>query len=262
MFNKELVNELAIELIDAEDNCKTIDRISTRYPDISMEDAYTIQDRVIELKLARGESIIGKKIGLTSKGIREQIGVFEPDYGTLTDRGLVLNHNEIDISKLIEPKIEAEIVFVLKSDLTGPIVTPWDVINATEGIMPALEIVDTRYNSWNFKIFDTVADSASYARIITGDKLTKLDGIDLSLIGMATYKNGELVDTACGAAVMGNPINAVVWLANKMLELGNCLKKGEVILSGSLTPVFPFEAGDSIHVEFDRIGSVSTRAKR
>lgn len=262
MFNEELINQIAKDLIQAEDNCKTIERVSVRYPEVTMQDAYNIQNKVIELKLARGEVIIGRKIGLTSKGIREQIGVFEPDYGTLTNRGLVLNHEDIDVSKLIEPKIEAEIVFVLKSDLKGPVVTPWDVINATEGIMPALEIVDTRYDSWNFKIFDTIADSASYARIITGDNLTKLDGVDLSVIGMATYKNGELINTASGAAVMGNPINSVVWLANKMLEFGNCLKKGEVILSGSLTPVFPFEKGDSIHVVFDRIGSVSTRAKR
>lgn len=262
MFDKNLIDQLAKELIVAEDTCVTIERFSERFPEITIEDAYKIQDRVIELKLERGESIIGKKIGLTSKGIREQIGVFEPDYGTLTNRGLIIGKEELDLSTLIEPKIEPELVFILKDDLKGPVVTPWDVISATEGVMPALEIVDTRFDSWNFKIFDTVADSASYAKIVVGDKMTKLDDLDLSIIGMASYKNGELIDTASGAAVMGNPINAVVWLANKMIEFGSYLKKGEVILSGSFTPVFPIEAGDYVNVSFDRIGSVTLKAKK
>lgn len=262
MFDNELINKLAKELIVAEDTGVTIGRFSERYPEIVIEDAYKIQDRVIELKLERGEKIIGKKIGLTSEGIRKQIGVFEPDYGTLTDKGLLHGKEELDISTLIEPKIEPEIVFILKDDLKGPVVTSWDVIRATEGIMPALEIVDTRFDSWNFKIFDTVADSASYAKLVVGDKMTKLDDIDLSIIGMASYKNGELMGTASGAAVMGNPINAVVWLANKMIEFGTYLKKGEVILSGSLTPVFPIESGDYVNVIFDRIGSVTLKAKK
>lgn len=262
MFDKNLIDKLAKELIVAEDTCTTIERFSVRYPEITIEDAYKIQDRVIELKLERGEKIIGKKIGLTSKGIREQIGVFEPDYGTLTDRGLIYGKEEIDLSTLIDPKIEAEIVFVLKEDLKGPVVTPWDVIRATEGIMPALEIVDTRFNSWNFKIYDTISDSASYARIVVGDKMTKLDDLDLSVVGMASYKNGELINTASGAAVMGNPINSVVWLANKMIEFGNYLKKGEIVLSGSFTPVFPIKPGDHVNVIFDRIGSVTLTAKK
>ena len=262
MFNNQLIDTLAHELIKAEDTCVTIERFSEKYPEITIEDSYKIQNRVIELKLERGEKIIGKKIGLTSKGIREQIGVFEPDYGVLTDKGLIYGKEELDLSTMIEPKIEAEIVFILKEDLKGPVVTPWDVISATQGIMPALEIVDTRFNSWNFKIYDTIADSASYARIVVGDKMTKIDDIDLSVIGMTTYKNGELINTASGAAVMGNPINAVVWLANKMIQFGNYLKKGEVILSGSLTPVFPINKGDYINVVFDRIGSVTLRAKK
>lgn len=261
MFNEKLVDQLARELIKAEDTCVPIKLFSEKYPNITVEDSYNIQNRVIELKVERGEKIIGKKIGLTSRGIREQLGVFEPDYGSMTDKGLLFGKEELDLSKLIEPRIEAEIVFVLKEDLKGPVVTAWDVISATEGVMPALEVVDTRFDSWKFKIFDTVADSASYARLVVGNKMTKIDDLDLSIIGMASYKNGELINTASSAEVMGNPVNSVVWLANKMLEFGNYLKKGEVILSGSLTPVFSIEPGDNVNVIFDRIGNVTLKAK-
>jgi 2-oxopent-4-enoate hydratase len=257
MFNDNLIQEISKNLLQAEDTGIPIEKLSEEYKDISIFDSYRIQEEVVKLKTNRGEKIIGKKIGLTSKGIQSQFGVYEPDYGILTDKGLLKNNQELDISKLNQPKIEAEIVFILKEDLLGPVVTPWNVISATEGIMPALEVVDTRFNDWKIKIFDTVADSASYARIVVGDKMTKIDDIDLSLLGMASYKNGKLVFTAASAEVMGNPINSVVWLANKMIELGQPLKKGEVILSGSLTPLMGISSGDYIQVKFDRIGSVS-----
>ncbi len=261
MFEKNLIDKIANELIKAEDTGLPIEKLSDKYKEITILDSYNIQSKVIELKLAREEKIIGKKIGLTSKGIQDQFGVYEPDYGILTDKGLLKTNQELDISNLNQPKIEAEIVFVLKEDLLGPVVTPWHVISATEGIMPALEVVDTRFNDWKIKIFDTISDSASYARIVVGDKMTKIDDIDLSLLGMASYKNGKLEFTAAGAEVMGNPINSVVWLANKMIELGQPLKKGEIILSGSLTPLMGISSGDYVQVKFDRIGSVSLKIK-
>ena len=254
----KLIELLAHELLVAEDTASPILPLTDRYPGITIDDAYQIQKEVIQLKVNRGEMIIGKKIGLTSKGIREQVGVREPDYGIMTNAGLVLDGESIDLSKLIRPRIEAEIVFVLKEDLKGPFVTPWDVIRATAGVMPALEIVDSRIKDWKIKIQDTVSDSASYARVVTGgNQLVPLTELDLSMVPMASYKNGELVYTACGAAVMNNPINSVVWLANKMLAYGNPLQAGELILSGSFTPVFDFNPGDSVFVRFGPLGHVS-----
>ena len=134
-----------------------------------------------------------------------------------------------------------------------------DNLEATLGICPALEVVDSRIKDWKIKIQDTVSDAASYARIVVGNQVTPLDGLDLRVIGMATYLNGELVVSGSSASVMGNPIEAVKWLANKLLELGVELKKGEIILSGSLTPVFEIKKGDSITAVFDHLGEVSVK---
>ncbi len=260
-MNKETIYQCALDLFNAEKSCATMEALTDRFSDITIEDAYKIQMEVVKMKLDSGEKIIGKKIGLTNKAIRDQIGVHEPDYGIITSSGMVSDGSTIDSSKLIAPRIEPEIAFVLKSDLTLDMypVSNLDVIEATLGICPALEVVDSRIKDWKIKIQDTVSDAASYARIVVGNQVTPLDGLDLRVIGMATYLNGELVVSGSSASVMGNPIEAVKWLANKLLELGVELKKGEIILSGSLTPVFEIKKGDSITAVFDHLGEVSVK---
>ncbi len=262
-MDKQLIDTLAAELLLAEDTATPVPPLTDRYSDITIEDAYAIQKSVIDKKLARGEVVIGKKIGLTSQGIRDQVGVQEPDYGIMTNAGVVLDGECIDVRKMICPRIEAEIVFVLKKDLDKKFITAWDVIDATAGVMPALEIVDSRIQDWRIKIQDTVADAASYARVVTGgNRIIPLNEIDLSMVPMASYRNGELMFTGAGAAVMAsNPINSVVWLANKMKAYGAPLRAGELILSGAFSPVFDFRPGDHVFVNFGPLGTVSLRAQ-
>lgn len=262
-MEQKLIQALADELLKAEDTATPIPPLTDRHPDMTISDAYAIQKGVIERKVARGEVVIGKKIGFTSQGIRDQFGVQEPDYGVMTNAGVVSDGEFIDARKMICPRIEAEIVFVLKKDLDKDFITAWDVIDATAGVMPALEIVDSRIKDWRMKIQDTVSDSASYARVVTGgNKLVPINDLDLSMVPMASYRNGELMFTGCGASVMASsPVNSVVWLANKMKQFGTPLRAGELILSGSFTPVFDFRPGDHVFVRFGPLGNVSLNAK-
>ncbi|MGI6654197.1 MAG: 2-keto-4-pentenoate hydratase [Christensenellales bacterium] len=259
MSQTKNLHELAVALYNAQKTKTPIPPLTDQRDDLTIEDAYEIQQEVVQMKLADGYKIIGKKIGLTSKEIRKQIGVFEPDYGIITSEGLLTDGGELYMSDFIAPRIESEIVFVLGKDITKDMypVKASDIIDCTLGVAPALEIVDSRIQDWRIKIQDTISDAASYAAIVTGSRLTPLKDLDLDIIGMAAYKNGELVQASCSAAVMGNPINAIIWLVNKMLSYGLEFKKGELLLSGSLTPVFDMQAGDHIQVKFDRLGSVS-----
>ncbi len=255
-MEQRIIEMLAGELLAAEDTCTPIVSLTERYPDMTIDDGYAIQKCVVAKKLARGEVVIGKKIGLTSEGMRERIGIHEPDYGVMTDRGLILD-GKLHMDTLIKPRIESEIAFILKEDLDKKVVSHWDVIRATAGVMPALELVDSRIKDWKIKIQDTVADAASYARVITGgNRVIPIDGLDLSMIPMAAYKNGQLVSTGCSAAVMGNPLNAMVWLANKMVHYGTPLRAGELVLSGAFTGVFAVEPGDHVDVRMGTLGSV------
>lgn len=255
------IDELARMLLEAEEKREPIDPLTKTYPQISIEDAYRIQLKNVDAKIARGEKIVGKKIGLTSKGMQKLFGVNEPDYGHLTDRMIVLEGECIDLRELIQPKIEAEIAFVLKDDLKGPGITPADVLRATEGVMPALEIIDSRIRDWKIKIQDTIADNASSARFVLGGRIVDVRNIDLRLVGLVFEVNGEIISTAAGAAVMGNPVSSVAWLANKLASYGTYLKSGEVILSGSLIAAVDIKPGYIVRATFDKLGSVTIRFK-
>ncbi|NJE13156.1 2-keto-4-pentenoate hydratase [Thermococcus sp. LS2] len=257
MLDEKDILKIAQELIKAEDKRSPIEPISERY-DLTIEDAYKIQLKVIEMKKQRGERIIGKKIGLTSKRMQEALGVYQPDYGHITDRMIIEEGFPIRLSELIQPKIEVEIAFILKKDLEGPGITVADVLSATKGVIPAFEIIDSRIKNWKIKIQDTIADNASIGRVILGSPMKDVFGLDLRTVGVVVRKNGEIVQTAAGAAVLGNPANAVAWLANKLSEYGIALKKGELILSGSLVAAINIKEGDVIQAEFgDGLGSVT-----
>lgn len=258
-FTTELIEQLAAELVRCEDNATMVPPLTERYPDITVPTAYEIQMAAIGMRVQRGEKIVGKKIGLTSEKIREQIGVHEPDYGMLMNTAMMMDNDVIRLSQLIAPRGEAEIAFVLKEDLAGPDVTIADVYRATEGVIPAFELVDSRMKDWKIKIQDTVADNASCARVVLGTKMSKISDVDLRHVGLVLRKNGRIIDTAAGAAVMGHPAHAVAWLANKLHQYGITLKKGEIIISGSLTPVFSIAAGDHVEASFGELGTVSLR---
>ena len=233
--------------------------LTEREADITIEDAYAIQLRMIQRRVDAGETIIGKKIGVTSKIVMQMLGVNQPDFGQMTS-GMVFNEGQaIPADSMIAPRAEAEVAFMLKRDLAGPGVTAADVLRATECVMPCFEIVDSRIRDWKIRIQDTVADNASCGVLTLGGLRKSPRQIDLALAGMVLEKNGEVISTSTGAAVQGSPVNAVAWLANTLGRLGITLKAGEVILSGSQSPLVPVKAGDSLSCHVGGLGSTTVR---
>jgi 2-keto-4-pentenoate hydratase len=222
-----------------------------------VDEAYRIQLITVEAQLSEGRKVVGKKIGLTSPAMQQMFNVNEPDYGHLFDNMLAYQGAEVSASRLLQPRIEGEIAFVMERDLMGPGVTPADVIRSTAGVTAALEIIDSRIRDWKIKIQDTVADNASSGAFVLGSKLVPLTDLDLRCVGFVMTKNGQLAATGAGAAVLGSPVQSVAWLANKMGEYEISLKAGEVILSGAAAAAVPVQAGDSIHLTVDRIGDVA-----
>lgn len=259
MMDKSKIEKYGDELYDALINRKAVAPLTDREADITIEDAYQIQQRMIQRRLDAGETIIGKKIGVTSKVVMDMLKVDQPDFGMMTS-GMVFNEGEsIDTSTMIAPRAEAEVAFVLKSDLMGPGVTAADVLRATDFVVPCFEIVDSRIQDWKIKIQDTVADNASCGVLVLGGRRKSPADIDLALAGMVLEKNGEIISTSTGAAVQGSPVNAVAWLANTLGNLGIGLKAGEVILSGSQSPLVPVKAGDSLVCTVGGLGGTSVR---
>jgi len=249
------------ELYTSLKSSKAVDSITLRDPDVTVKDAYAIQDVLINRRIKEdGVKIIGKKIGVTSKVVMDMLGVNQPDFGYLLSDMIYSDGDEIDVStKMIQPKAEGEIAFVLKEDLMGPGITNADVLKATKFVMPCFEIVDSRIKDWKIKIQDTVADNASCGYIVFGGKAVDPKDVDLTTCGITIECNGELLHTGAGAAALGSPVNAVVWLANKLGEFGVGLKSGEVILSGALCAMVPIEAGDNMTINIGGIGSASCR---
>ena len=257
-LNDETIEKIAMQLIEAERSCRPIAPISEKYPKMSYDDAYKIQFKTIALKEKEGAIVVGRKIGLTSKAMQELIGLNEPDFGIIVDNKVYSEGEIISLKNMIVPRIEAEIGFLLKEDLKGPGVTVVDVLAATQGVMPLLEVKDTRINNLKPTIFDAIADNATSGIVILGGKLTPLTtDIDLRLIGMVFEKNGKIVSTATGAEALGNPAEPVAWLANKMAEYGIELKKGEFVMSGGLSRAEEVKPGYAFKATFDRLGAVS-----
>ncbi len=258
-FTDSQIQEAAQLLHDAGKTSAPIDPLSDTYPDITVEDAYRVQLVNVNRRIECGARVIGKKIGLTSPAMQQMFKVDEPDYGHLLDEMLVYQGEPIAMSSLLQPRIEGEIAFVLDRDLAGPGVTPVEVIRGTAGVVPALEIVDSRIRDWKIKIQDTVADNASSAVFVLGSQMVSPMGLDMRHVGFVVTHNGFLAGTAAGAAVLGSPAQSVAWLVNKMAEFGITLKAGEIVLSGAAAAAVPVSAGSSVSLTVDRIGDVSCR---
>jgi len=259
-MNKEQIIQCGDELFDAMTQRQTLRPFTERFNDFTIDDAYHVSLRMVERRVQAGETIIGKKIGVTSKAVQNMLNVHQPDFGFLTDRMAYSEGQEMPISEqLIQPKAEGEIAFILKKDLMGPGVTNADVLAATDCVIPCFEVVDSRIENWNIKIEDTVADNASCGLFILGDKAVSPRQVDLTTCGMVVEKNGSIISTGAGAAALGSPINCVTWLANTLGKFGIPLKAGEVILSGSLVPLEPVKAGDHMSLSIGGIGSASVR---
>ncbi len=261
MMDQERIARLGDELYEALRSQSTLSPLTERESDITIEDAYHISRHMVQQRVERdGERIVGKKIGVTSAPVQEMLGVFQPDFGFLTDRMEYWDGAEIPIAgNMIQPRAEGEIAFRLREDLAGPGVTEQDVLDATATIMPCFEIVDSRIRDWNIKIQDTVADNASCGvYVLSRDEVDPRD-FDLPNLRMTIHKNGEFNAEGLGSAVQGNPLTAVAWLANTLGEFGIPFKAGEVILSGSLAPLIPVVAGDEMSLEIEGVGGCSCR---
>ena len=251
---------VAEKLYMAEKSATAVDPLTVTYPGLTPEQAYAIQLEGVAIRRERdSRKIVGKKIGLTSIAMQKLIGVDEPDYGHLFDHMLVREGEPISCSDLLLPKVEGEVAFVLCKKLQGPGVTIADVLRATEGVMASIEIVDSRVRDWKIKLADTIADNASSARFVVGSRLISPEEVDLRLLGMVFEKNGEVVSTGAGAAVMGHPAASVAWLANKLGRFGIALEEGEIILSGALTAAVDAKAGDCFLISFQGLGTVGVR---
>lgn len=258
-MDQEKIKQYGDELYEAWLQRKPVAPLREREPDITIEDAYKIQEQFVARRVAAGEKIIGKKIGATSKPVQDFLGVYQPDFGMLLS-GMVYNEGDtIPLDTLIQPKAEAELAFVLKEDLKGPGITAMDVIRATDYVLPCFEIVDSRITDWQIKIQDTVADNASCGVYVLGKNKGDPRKLDITLAGMVLEKNGELFSTGVGAAVQGSPANAVAWLANTLGELGIPFKAGEVILSGSQSALVPVVDGDELVCTVGGLGTCSVK---
>jgi 2-keto-4-pentenoate hydratase len=218
-----------------------------------------VQQELVKLLLAEGDRIVGYKVGLTSKPMQKMIGVDQPDYGPVLGSTVYASGDAVPVSAFIQPRIEAEIAFVLGSGLAGPGVSVLDARRAIAGVVAAVEIVDSRFADWRIKLADTVADLASNGAVAVSSQVVPLEGIDPRLIGMVLTRQGELVDTGAGAAALGDPVRVVAWLANTLGEMGAKLEPGHLVMTGALHAAVPMAAGDVFRADFDRLGPVTVR---
>lgn len=248
---------LADALWQAETSRNPIEPLTDQHDDLVIEDAYAIQAINVQRRIDNGASVVGRKVGLTSKPMQQLLGVNEPDYGVLLDDMYVEEGDQVDLDRLIQPRIEAELAFILDRDLQGPGVTTAKALAAIGGALPALEIVDSRVVDWRIKLIDTVSDNASCGLLTVGGRITKITDLDVRLVGTALYRNGEVIDTGAGAAALGNPVRCVAWLANKFATFGASLSAGDVILPGAVHKMVPVKSGDTFRADFAHVGAVT-----
>ncbi len=247
---------VASRLRQAADSGKAIGPIRDELQAGGVAAAYAVQQANTEHYLAQGRRLVGRKIGLTSKSVQQQLGVDSPDFGMLFADMAVCDGEEIALGKVLQPKAEAEIAFVLERDLTQPGTTLAELVSAVAYALPAVEVVGSRIENWNIKLLDTIADNASSGLFVLGAEPKKIDGLDLRLCGMVMERRGVPISVGAGAACLGNPLNAALWLARTMVEVGRPLKAGDIIMSGALGPMVPAAAGDVLDTRINGLGSV------
>lgn len=255
-------DEAAAALFAAYVTRTPVQPLTQSYDDLTLEDAYAVQLRQIERFLAAGRTVKGHKVGLTSAAMQRLLGVREPDYGHLLEDFFYLEHEPIPLERFLQPRIEPEVAFVLKRPLRGPGVTAHEALAAVDFVLPALEIVDSRIEDWRITLLDTIADNASSGAVVLGSTPTPVHDVDLRLVGAVMTRNGVVVGTGAGGAVLGSPLSTLVWLANTLGTRGVTLEAGQVVLPGSVCAMLPVEAGDSVTAMFAGLGSVTARFAR
>lgn len=257
-MEEELVARIGSQLFVALSERRTLEPLTSTHPSISIDDAYRISLKLLDMRKAAGERVIGKKIGVTSRVVMDMLDVRQPDFGFLTDAMEIPDGGTAAVgNKMIQPRAEGEIAFRLRSDLKGPGVTEADVIAATQSIHPCFEIVDSRIRDWKIRIQDTVADNASCGLFAIGHDAADPGAFDFETCGVVVWKNGEIISTGAGAAALGSPVKAVAWLANTLGLYGVSLDAGDVILSGSLVPLEPVKPGDHFRMRIAGLGESS-----
>lgn len=257
-MDDNLIKQLTDYVHSAEKEKREIKKITSElYPALTIEDAYSVQEQLLNEKLADGYRIVGPKMGMTSEAKMKQMGVNDPIYGYLFDYMIVEEGTSISLSDYIHPKVEPEIGFILKKDLEGPNITMFDVLAATDYVFPAIEIIDSRYRNFDFTLPDVIADNTSAAGAIFGTTLTRPEKIELDVVGATLSINGKLQAIGAGAAVLGHPANSVARLANMLAKKGKKVKAGEPILTGGLTAAVPLSKGDHVSVKCGGLGKVS-----
>ncbi len=252
-------NDIMETLYAAERTRVAVPPLTETQPDLTQADAYTIQDAWLRRKLREGERLVGRKVGLTSRAMQQQLGVEEPDFGFLLEAMLVPSASTLARAELLQPRVEPEIAFWLAGALRGPGVTAADVLAATRGVSAALEIVDSRIANWRIKLADTIADNGSSARAVVAAQVVPLAGVDLASETVQLLRNDQEVGSGSGADVLGHPAEAVAWLANRLADFGAALEPGYVVLPGAMCASVFAQAGETFRAEFTSIGSVSVR---
>jgi 2-keto-4-pentenoate hydratase len=251
------VHAAALALRSARAARRPIAPISASYGIAGLEAAYAVAELNTQARIAEGRQVVGKKIGLTSRSVQQQLGVDQPDFGVLFDDMEFLNGASIPMQRLMQPKVEAEVAFVVGEDLSCAEPSWGQFLRVIAYAAPAIEIVDSAIADWKISLVDTVADNASCGLYVLGDQPVALGGLSLAEVGMHMTRNGEVVSVGSGAACMGHPLRAAYWLARTMAARGQNLKAGEVILSGALGPMVPVAAGDAVEVCFGALNSMA-----
>ena len=265
MLSKEIIAGLAKRLYDARKSRTQLRHFSTEHPGMTVQDGYAIQSEWVKLELADGRYIRGRKIGLTSRAMQQASQITEPDYAPLMDDMFFETGSDIPLERFIAPRVEVELAFVLGRPLKGPGVTIFQVLQATEYVTPALEIIDARIEQFDRdskaprKVFDTIADFAANAGIVLGGRPVKPDAVDLRWVGALLYKNAVIEETGLAAAVLNHPATGVAWLANKIAPYGEQLNAGDIVLGGSFTRPTQAARGDVLQADYGPLGNISLR---
>ncbi|MND33175.1 2-hydroxyhexa-2,4-dienoate hydratase [compost metagenome] len=265
MLDASIIQQAAARLDAAERSREQVRQFSLDYPSISIDDAYAIQRAWVQQKIKGGRRLVGHKIGLTSRAMQVSSNITEPDYGALLDDMLFEEGSDIPFERFIVPRVEVELAFILGKPLRGPNCTVFDVLEATEWVIPALEIIDARIQQVDpdtkatRKVFDTISDNAANAGVVMGGRAVRPTEIDLRRVPAILYRNGVIEESGVSAAVLNHPAKGVAWLANKLAAYDVTLEAGQIILGGSFTRPVAATPGDTFHVDYDQLGSIACR---
>lgn len=259
MLPETTITAIADELANAEHHRRTIGLLTARYPDMTIDDAYAVQNEWRRRGVAAGRQFVGRKIGLTSKVMQAATGITEPDYGAVFADMVIENGSVIDHGRFSNVRIEVELAFVLAHELAGPGVSIFDVLRATEYVVPALEILSSRIDMSGRTIVDTISDNAAMGAMIYGGNPVAVSQHDLRWASALLYRNETIEESGVAAAVLNHPANGVAWLANKLAGHGDRLAAGEIVLAGSFTRPMWVERGDTVLADYRELGTISCR---